>query len=122
MLNCPKIVEKERLSGIGSSWMREYIKVHNKSTDRLAIVIPGSGVPIPRWFKHQNKGVDNLMWIESFPNANDNNWTDIALCAEILYFYDQTGKGNLVNYVGWLEKEEEVTDELVHLCLFYFSR
>ncbi|QHO33785.1 uncharacterized protein DS421_9g261300 [Arachis hypogaea] len=84
MLNCPKIVEKERLSGIGSSWMREYIKVHNKSTDRLAIVIPGSGVPIPRWFKHQNKGVDNLMWIESFPNANDNNWTDIALCAEIV--------------------------------------
>ncbi|XP_057750201.1 disease resistance protein RUN1-like isoform X2 [Arachis stenosperma] len=27
MFNCPKIVEKERLSGIGSSWMREYIKV-----------------------------------------------------------------------------------------------
>ncbi|XP_057746848.1 disease resistance protein RUN1-like isoform X2 [Arachis stenosperma] len=26
MWNCPKIVEKERLSGMGSSWMREYIK------------------------------------------------------------------------------------------------
>ncbi|QHO02288.1 hypothetical protein HN51_036831 [Arachis hypogaea] len=133
MLNCPKIVEKERLSEIGSSWIREYIKVHNESTDRLAIVIPGSGIPIPRWFKHQNKGADNSTWIESFPNANDNNWTGIALCAEIvvqfappplieLYFYDQTGKANLVHYVGWLEKEEEVMGELVHLCLFYFSR
>ncbi|XLR57677.1 hypothetical protein HN51_012020, partial [Arachis hypogaea] len=32
------------------------------------------------------------------------------------------GKANLVHYVGWLGKEEEVTGELVHLCLFYFSR
>ncbi|RYR16906.1 hypothetical protein Ahy_B03g061753 isoform E [Arachis hypogaea] len=133
MLNCPKIVEKERLSGMGSSWMREYIKVHNESTGFLAIVIPGSGVPIPRWFKHQNKGADNSMWIESFPNANDNNWIGIALCAQIavqldrtisinLYFYDQTGKGNLVYSIFWPKKEEEVRGELVQLCLFYFSR
>ncbi|KAL4331691.1 hypothetical protein AHAS_Ahas13G0525400 [Arachis hypogaea] len=133
MLNCPKIVEKERLSGMGSSWMREYIKVHNESTGFLAIVIPGSGVPIPRWFKDQNKGADNSMWIESFPNANDNNWIGIALCAQIavqldrtisinLYFYDQTGKGNLVYSIFWPKKEEEVRGELVQLCLFYFSR
>ncbi|KAL1323316.1 TMV resistance protein N isoform X2 [Arachis ipaensis] len=132
MWNCPKIVEKERLSGMGSSWMREYIKVHNESLGRLAIVIPGSGAPIPRWFKHQNKGADNSMWIESFPNANDNDWIGIALCAEILvqfappvaielYFYDQTEKVNLKHLVC-LEKEEEVRGELVHLCLFYFSR
>ncbi|XP_057752657.1 disease resistance protein RPP4-like [Arachis stenosperma] len=131
--NCPKIVEKERLSGMGSSWMREYIKVHNESTYFLGIVIPGSGVPIPRWFKDQNKGADNSMWIESFPNANDNNWIGIALCAHILvqfeqslsielYFYDQTGKGNLVYRFFWPKKEDEVTGELVHLCLFYLSR
>nr|QFX67452.1 R protein [Arachis hypogaea] len=133
MLNCPKIVEKERLSGMGSSWMREYIKVHNESTYLLGIVIPGSGGPIPRWFKDQNKGADNSMWIESFPNANDNNWIGIALCAHILvqfeqsvfielYFYDQTGKVNLKHHVDWLEKDEEVRGELVQLCLFYFSR
>ncbi|XP_057750204.1 disease resistance protein RUN1-like [Arachis stenosperma] len=133
MWNCPKIVEKERLSGMGSSWMREYIKVHNESTDKHAIVIPGSGVPIPRWFKHQNKGADNSMWIESFPNANDNNWIGIALCAQILvqfapflivdlYFYDQTGKSNLVYSISLPKKKDEVTSELVHLCLFYFSR
>ncbi|XP_057746844.1 disease resistance protein RUN1-like isoform X2 [Arachis stenosperma] len=133
MLNCPKIVEKERLSGMGSSWMREYIKVHNESTESLGIVIPGSGVPIPRWFKDQNKGADNsIMWIESFPNANDNNWIGIALCTEIvvqldriisinLYFYDQTGIGNRVYYADCLEMEE-VRGELVQLCLFYFSR
>ncbi|QHO04214.1 TMV resistance protein N [Arachis hypogaea] len=133
MFSCPKIVEKERLSGMGSSWIREYIKVHNESTGRLSIVIPGSGGPIPRWFKHQNKGADNSMWIESFPNANDNNWIGIALWAEIvvqfaprifieLCFYDQTGKVNFNHIVVLLQKEEEVRGELVQLCLFYFSR
>ncbi|XLR17518.1 hypothetical protein S83_045456 [Arachis hypogaea] len=133
MWNCPKIVEKERLSGMESSWMREYIKVHNESTDKLAIVIPGGGVPIPRWFKDQNKGADNSMWIESFLNANDNNWIGIALCAQFvvqfapflfieLSFYDQTGKANLNHLVVSLRNEEEVRGELVHFCLFYFSR
>ncbi|XP_057749654.1 disease resistance protein RUN1-like isoform X2 [Arachis stenosperma] len=130
--NCPKILEKERLSGMGSSWMREYIKVHNESTDRVAIVIPGSGVPIPRWFKDQNKGADNSIWIESFPNVNDNNWIGIALCAKIvlqfaqthlifILFYDQMGNGNLLHFVE-LGKEEDARSEMVLLCLFYFSR
>ncbi|XP_057751336.1 disease resistance protein RUN1-like [Arachis stenosperma] len=133
MLHCPKIAEKERLSGMGSSWMREYIKVHNESINRLAIVIPGSGGPIPRWFKDQNKGADNSMWIESFPNANDNNWIGISLCAEIvvqfaprlsiyLFFLDPTGKANLVHYVHSFGKEKVVRGELVQLCLFYFPR
>uniref|UniRef100_A0A0R0JTI7 Uncharacterized protein n=1 Tax=Glycine max TaxID=3847 RepID=A0A0R0JTI7_SOYBN len=78
IFNCPELVDRERCTDMGFSWMMQLCQVlYSHPLYVVRSVTPGS--EIRRWFNNEHDG--NCVSLDASPVMHDDNWIGVAFCA-----------------------------------------
>ncbi|CAJ1978712.1 unnamed protein product [Sphenostylis stenocarpa] len=130
IFNCPELVDRERCTSMGVSWMIQIVQANHQCRclsfspfgPNLESIIPGN--EIPRWFNNEHVSIDNSIIIDASSVAQDNYWIGVVCCVifQIRKMTSPTTAPLSGDKIPVDVRKDLVMDESDHMWLFYFSR